>query len=453
MDQNPAIYPPTVPTPDHVLSILEVAKAARRNVLELIPQLAFKQPMVSGRTVARWHMVMDPDALERVFKTAVDDYPKSMVTKRILRPAIGDSLFIAEGAHWRWQRRAAAPVFSHRNLVSLSPFMTASAEAAVARIDAQAGGVADLYDEMVTATFDVICDVALSGKGALDRSGVHNSINRYMATVAKVSLLDILNLPTWIPRPAQIFFRGGVDQMQAMMDKVIAERVAKGPTETDLLDLMLAAHDPETDRSMTPEELRDNLLAFVVAGHETTALALAWSLYLCAFDQEVQDKARAEAQAAFGDGPATAEHLPNLQYTKQIIEEAMRLYPPAAFLSRTAQAPDTLGGREIRRGDTVILPIYALHRNRLIWDDPDRFDPDRFAPEAAKARHRYAYLPFGAGPRICIGMGFAVMEAQIILASLLARFRFTLTDAPPPEPVMVLTLRPKGGVKLRVERV
>ena len=199
---------------------------------------------------------------------------------------------------------------------------------------------------------------------------------------------------------------------------------------------------------MNTAELRDNLLTFIVAGHETTALTLAWALYLSAFDPAVQDRARAEAKAALGTRAATVADLAALPYCRQIVDEALRLYPPAAFLSRTARAHDTLCGREVRPGDTVMLPIYALHRNHALWPDPHRFDPGRFADP--KAVDRFAYLPFGGGPRICIGASFALQEAVIILATLLARFRFTPVPGRDPKPVLILTLRPEGGVWLNV---
>ncbi|MBY8977673.1 cytochrome P450 [Rhodobacteraceae bacterium NNCM2] len=445
------VTPPLIDPPHKPLSIPQVVRAARRNLIEIIPGLAYQQPMVSGRTVARWHMLQDPGGLEYVLKDNVENYPKSAVTLRLLRPAIGDSLFNAEGAHWRWQRRAAAPVFQHRNLIALSPFMTGAAERTVRRLEAAAGGKADLYTEMVTATFDVISDVAMSGDKAIDHGAVSRSVTGYIETIGRVSLFDVLALPDWIPRPAHLMNRGGINQMQQMMDRVIAERT-NAPRRDDLMSLMLEASDPETGRAMTAEELRDNMLAFLVAGHETTALALAWSIYLTALDPKVQDRLAEEARAACGDGPATAEELPKLGYHRQVIEEAMRLYPPAGMLSRDARAGDEICGREIRKGDTVILPIYALHRHRLWWENADQFDPENFAPARVKARNRYLWLPFGAGPRICIGMNFAIIEAQIILASLMARFRFTPIATEVPIPQMVMTLRPTGGVKLQVER-
>lgn len=446
-----AITPPLIQPPRKPLSIPQVVRAASRNLLEIIPGLAFQQPIISGRTIARWHMVMDPEALERVLKDNLDNYPKSDVTLRLLRPAIGESLFVAEGAHWRWQRRAAAPVFQHRNLVTLAPFMTEAANRTLIRLEAAAGHEADLYQEMVTATFDVISDVAMSGDKAIDRRAVSASVTDYIETVGRVSLLDVLAVPTWVPRPAALFHRPGTEQMQQMMDRVIAER-ARAPRRDDLMSLMLEAEDPETKRSMTPEELRDNMLAFLVAGHETTALALAWSIYLAACDTGVQTRLAEEARAACGAGPAEIGHLDKLTYTRQVIDEAMRLYPPAGMLSRTARGADELCGRKVTKGETVILPIYALHRHRLWWENADQFNPENFDPAKAKARNRYLYLPFGAGPRICIGMNFALIEAQIILASLMARYRFTPLPGKVPVPEMVMTLRPAGGVRLAVAR-
>lgn len=449
-----AVTPPKVDVTHRPLGIGETARKARRNVLEILPGLIFRQPMVSGRMIKRWHMVADPDALEHILKTRVDDYPKSPVTKRLLQPAIGESLFNADGAHWRWQRRAAAPVFQHRHLMALAPTMSEAAARAVDRVGAEAartGGVAEMYEQMIAATFDVICDVAMSGREVLDRDAVSRSINEYIETVGRISMLDILGVPTWVPRPATILRRRSTSVMREMMDKVIAERAGREPGD-DLLDLMRGATDPDTGRQMTAEELRDNMLAFIVAGHETTALALSWSIYLLALDPTAQDRAREEARAAIVDGPAEGAHLDRLTYCGQVIDEALRLYPPAAFLARIALAPDKLCGRPILREDIVMLPIYALHRHEALWEAPDEFRPDRFAPAAKRAIHRYQYLPFGAGPRICIGMGFAQMEAKLILASLLVKWRFT-PDGPPPTPAMNLTLRPQGGVNVKVEAV
>ncbi|ESW60669.1 MAG: cytochrome P450 [Rhodobacter sp. CACIA14H1] len=444
--------PVRVPLALEPMGILGSLRAGRRNVLELIPEIATYAPIISNYAGKPWHMLLDPDALRRVLRDRVEDYPKSDVTKLILGPGIGKSMFVAEGQEWLWQRRTAAPVFSHRNVANLAPVMTAAAERAAERFDAATGRAADAFEEMVTATFEVISDVTFSGNDEFDRNAVHRAIDAYISQTAKVSLLDILGAPPWVPRPSRLLSGPGLRDMKRMADATIDRRRAAGPDKPmpDLLDLLMAGEDPKSGRRMTTEELRDNLLTFIVAGHETTALTLAWALYLCAFDPSVQDRARAEAQSVLGTRAATAADVPRLPYIRQIIDETLRLYPPAAFLSRTAQADDELCGREVRRGHTVILPIYALHRHRKLWSDPDSFDPDRFAP--GHQTDRFAFLPFGDGPRICIGANFALQEAVIILSTLLARFRFTAIPGKAPKPVMILTLRPEGGVWLRIDR-
>ena len=447
-----AQLPVHVPLVTEPMGIWQSLKAARHNLLSIIPQIATRQPMVSGRTGKRWHMVMDPDAIRRMLLENLDNYPKSIVTKNLLRPAIGDSLFIAEGAHWRWQRRAAAPVFSHRNVMNLAPIMSAAAERSHDRIAAAGPRAVNMAEDMVRTTFDVISEVTFSGDDGFDGQAVHRSIDAYIAEAGKISLFDILGFPDWVPRPGRMMTGKAVAQMKHVADEAVEARRARGGKGVpDLLDLLLAGEDPETRRRMNTAELRDNLLTFIVAGHETTALTLAWSLYLCAFDPEVQDRARTEAQSVLQGRSATGEDVARLPFIRMIADEALRLYPPAAMISRTAQAADTLCGREVRPGDTVIIPIYALHRNALLWEDADAFRPDRFADR--KAIERYAYLPFGDGPRICIGASFALQEVVIILATLLSRFRFTRIKGRDPDPVMIITLRPEGGVWLEATPV
>ncbi|MBO9479781.1 cytochrome P450 [Shimia sp. R11_0] len=429
------------------LGLFGSLKAARSNLLNILPEIAVRQPMVSGRTGLRWHMVMDPGAIRRMLLTKVEDYPKSKATKNILRPAIGDSLFIAEGAHWRWQRRAAAPVFTHRNIANLAPTMAAAADRAADRIAAAGPRAVDLLEEMVATTFDVISEVTFSGDGSFDSDGVHRAIDAYIAEAGKISLFDMLGVPDWVPRPGRIMSGHAVSDMKKVADAAIEARRQRGSKDLpDLLDLLLTGEDPETKKRMNTAELRDNLLTFIVAGHETTALTLAWALYLCAFDQEVQSKARAEIASICGNAPITGAHVARLPYLRQIVDETLRLYPPAGIISRTAQKADILCAREIRPGDTVMIPIYALGRHHQLWDNPDSFDPDRF--EDRKSIDRYAYLPFGDGPRICIGASFAIQEAVIILATLLRQFQFEEVTGRPPKPVMILTLRPEGGVWL-----
>ncbi|MEM9754591.1 MAG: cytochrome P450 [Pseudomonadota bacterium] len=432
--------------PRQPLGLIESYFAARRNVLEIIPEAALYEDVIAGRTgPQRWMMVMAPKAIRRVLLEAVEDYPKSEATKSILRPAIGNSMFIAEGDEWRWQRRAAAPAFAARKVSALIPIMAAAADAAAERIGPAAGKRAvNVHDEMVAATLDVIADVTFGEQGVIDKTGVTRSMEVYIDQAARISFLDVLGLPDWVPRPARTAAAAGLAEMQAAADAAIARRRRDGPRVVpDLLDLMRGAKDAETGREIGDAELRENLLTFIAAGHETTAVTLAWALYLMAAHPEMQDRAAAEAASALD--ALRAGEPDAAPFVRQVVEETLRLYPPGAFLSRTARAEDSLAGAEVRPGDTVMIPVYALHRHRKLWSDPDAFFPDRFADSRPQ---RYSYLPFSDGPRICIGARFALQEAVVVLATLLSRFRFTPVKGRAPKPVMILSLRPEGGVWL-----
>jgi cytochrome P450 len=413
------------------LSRLETALAARRNVLELIPALSYNQGIVSGEMLMRWHMLADPAGMKRVMLDNLSNYPKSEIMKRMLRPAIGGSLFNAEGADWRWQRRAVAPVFTHRNVLALAPAMTATAARATERLKA-CGGRAELVNQMLTTTFDVICDVALSGREHFDSHTFGAAITDYFRTAGRASLLDFLGFPEWFPRPGELLASRSVATMHEMVGAAIeARRKDAAPPADDLLAYMLAAQDPETGQRMSPQELIHNMQFFIVAGHETTALALAWSLYLLAHAPNEQDKAREQARNVLNGRPAEATDLAALPLIRQVLEE------------------DELCGRIMRPNDIIFLAVWALHRSRLFWDRPELFRPARFADDANEVRDKYQYLPFGAGPRVCVGADFAMMQAQIILATLVANFHFRPT-APAPHPVMMMTVRPEPGVYLEV---
>ncbi len=448
--------PVSVPAPAKPLGFWGSYRAARRNVLEVVPEAAYREPIVTGGRGAGWIMVMDPPWIEHVLRTNEANYPRSAAAMRILKPREGDNLLTADAATRRWQRRAMAPVFQMRNLQGLAPAMTRAAESAAARIARGRTGTAmgtatvDVYPEMVAATCDVICDAALSSREVIRREEITASVTSFIDNIARISLLDALGAPRWIPRPSRLR-AARAPALDVLVDRVIGMRLKAGACDPpDMLDALIAARDAETGRAMDAVELRNNLLAFILAGHETTALALTWSLYLLAFDQDVQARARAEAQEVLGERAATAADLERLGYVRQVIEEALRLYPPAALLRRGTAADDSIAGRPVKAGTLVMLPIYALHRHALIWDRPNAFDPDRFAPEATRKRHRFHYLPFGAGSRACIGATFAMLEAEIILATLLARFSFSLPSGFRPRPRMWLTLRPAGGMPLCV---
>lgn len=444
--------PVEAPLHNRRLNRIETAFVARRNVLEIIPALAYRQPIVSGEMLIRWHMLADPGGLKRVLLDNLKNYPKSEIMRRMLRPAIGESLFNADGADWKWQRQAVAPIFTHRNVVALAPAMSATAERACERLAACAGRT-ELVGEMLTATFDVICDVALSGREHFDSHTFGDAITRYFQTAGRASLLDFLGFPDWFPRPGEWLAGSSVRTMHQMVAQAIEARRGRATgLADDLLDRMLAAQDPETGRRMTPEDLVHNMQFFIVAGHETTALAISWALYLLANIPEYQDRARAEAVAQLNGRVADADDLDAMPFIEQILEEAMRLYPPVGLLARTVLEEDELCGRIMRPNDTIFLPIWALHRHAMWWDTPNAFDPDKFSPSNRARRDKYQYLPFGAGPRVCVGANFAMMQAQIILATLVQRFRFA-PSLPAPRPIMTMTVRPEPGIFLSLEPV
>ncbi len=447
---NTEFIPASVPPADRMLGIFASLRAVRRNVLSILPPIAYSQPIVTGKTgPARWHMVQGPEGMRRIFLDNAANYPKSEVMIRMLRPAAGQSIFIAEGADWLWQRHAIAPVFSARNVASLAPVMTETANRAADRLASSESPVG-MVSQMLNATFDVICDVALSGRDHFDAAVYGAAITRYMQTVGRASLFDFLRLPPWFPRPAELVGMAPVRTMQRMVTAAIEERRYSGPRpNSDLLDFMLAAEDAETGRKMTQRNLVHNMQFFIVAGHETTALALSWALYLLANYPETQDAAAAEAMAVRNGGSVGAEEVAQMPLVDAILHEALRLYPPVSFLARDTLQADTIYDREIRAGDTIFVNIYGLHRHQLYWKDPDLFDPGRFLPPQNSTRDRYVYIPFGAGPRICAGASFAMMQGAIILATLLTHFRFAPGGAEP-HPVMHMSLRPEPEVLLKV---
>ena len=443
-----SFIPVAAPVTSRPMSRIETALAARRNVLEIIPAVAYRQPIVSGEMLVRWHMLADPGGMRRVLLDNVGNYPKSEIMKRMLRPAIGESLFNAEGPEWKWQRQAVAPVFTHRNVRQLAPAMTATAQRAVTRLAKQ--GRAELVGEMLKATFDVICDVALSGREHFEARKFGDAITRYFQTAGRPSLLDFLGVPQWWPRPQLLLARHAVQTMHGMVAQAIEAR-RRQPGHDDLLDHMLAATDPETGRRMTPENLVHNMQFFIVAGHETTALAISWTLYLLANVPELQERARSEARAVLTGRAAGPDDIAAMPYIEQVLDEAMRLYPPVGLLARNVTKEDELCGRVMRPGDILFLPIWALHRHELWWERPNEFDPERFAGTARAGRDKFQYLPFGAGPRACVGANFAMMQAQIILSTLLQHYRFR-PSKPAPTPTMSMTVRPEPGVFLMVEK-
>ncbi|ACA20913.1 cytochrome P450 [Methylobacterium sp. 4-46] len=439
--------------PEAPLAPLRYIRTVVRNPVETWPRAVYRDRVYQSTFLGRATLfVMDPGLVRTVLVDRAESFEKSEVLRRSLSPALGDAILTADGARWRWQRRAAAPIFRNERILGFLPAMIAAAERTREALKGLPPGTeADLAQVMMRTTFDIIAATMLSSHGRIDVARVERGITDYLESTSWIFALTLLRAPAWMPFPGRRRSEAARTYLRDELLRLVAEGRAGGVEgRDDLLSLLVAARDPESGRAMDDRDVADNLLTFVTAGHETTALALAWTLYLLALHPAIEARVVAEVEAVTGGGPLAPHHVEALGFTRQAIQEAMRLYPPAPVLVRAALEEVDVGGHRIGPGTPVTVPIYAIHRHALLWDEPDRFDPDRFAPEAAKARDRYAYLPFGAGPRICIGMSFALMEAVAILAVLIRDLRFALRPGFVPTLKQRITLRPAEGMPMRV---
>jgi cytochrome P450 len=454
-DVKPSPFvPQTVAAPPAPLGTWEAAAALIRNPIEVWHDGLFDLPARRFDFLGGDYLqVMDPVLMQTVLLDEAASFRKAPIQQRIIRPGVGQGLLVVEDETWRFQRRAASPAFRYEAMKAIVPTMAAAGEAAANRIlksaDSPAG--VDVMPEMTRATFEVIAATLLGGEDpSFDQEAVAQSVTEYIETIGAVDILDLLGAPDWVPRLARLKGQSAVRALREAADAALARRRASGELGQDLLGQMLKARDPETGEGLNDVELRDNIVTFIAAGHETTALALTWALYLIAGDEAAQERLAAEARAVAGDGPITAEHLERLPFHEQVLKESMRLYPPAVLLQRQAIRPVRVGENQLEIGSEVMCLIYVMHRSRRLWENPERFDPDRFSPERSEGRHRFAFMPFGGGPRICIGMKFAYMEAAAILAALVRRLRFELVPGQIVTPRMRVTLRPEGGMPLLV---
>ncbi len=434
-------------------SPLQVLPALVRDPLQALPPEVYHEPLVYSKVAGRERvLITDPALIHETLVRNADALSKGEDVRRALGPALGQGLLTADGAHWRWQRQSVAPAFRHEKLVGLLPAMISAAERTRDRwLAPEAGATLDIGHEMMRTTFDIIVETMMSGPGGIDVARVEQGITDYLKPTGWVFALSILDAPDWLPYPGRRKAMEAAAYLRSAIIHMIAERRRGAEVREDLVGLLLAAADPESGRTMSDEEIADNLLTFVTAGHETTALGLAWTFLLLAHHPEHEARVIAEIDEVTGGGAVRPDHVSRLAYTRQVFSEAMRLYPPAPIITRTAVQPFSLSGLMVPEGTVVIVPIHAVHHHASIWENPERFDPERFAPERAKARHRYAYMPFGAGPRICIGSAFATMEAVAILAVLLQAVRLRSPSDEMPKPRMKVTLRPRQEPQMLIE--
>jgi cytochrome P450 len=441
--------PPHPPKPTRLRSQPEAFFVLRRNPLELWGAPAYEVPIAKGSFLGRRQMMLNaPDAIRHVLVTNAANYRRNEASRQVLRPILGEGLFLAEGEAWRHQRRTIAPALAPRTMPLLATHVVAACKDAEATLAALCYRPVELLPHIQRLTLDIagrsMFSIEMDGFGAELRA----LITEYGLTYAQPGLLDLLmpgRVPSTLSR-GRARFR---EKWLAFLDRVIATRAAL-PTEADrprdLYDLLAAAREPETGAAFSHAQLRDEISTMILAGHETTAVTLFWSLYLAALYPEAQDKIAAEARATELEGAASLEHLPA---TRAHIDEALRLYPPAFMLVREAIAADEVAGRPVAPGTIVVISPWVLHRHRMLWTNPDGFDPTRFLPGAPPV-DRFAYMPFGAGPRICVGASFALTEAVLVLARLLARFRVRLCGNGAVMPRALVTTQPDRVVRFEL---
>jgi len=450
---------PAAPVPRaRPVSFLRVLWELRQNPIAAFGEGAYRLPLVHLTSRIRdFILVNEPGAIRHVLLDNAANYIKSDQVQRLTRPALGNGLLNAEGASWRFQRRTAAPMFQLRHVESFAPAMSAAAASMLSRWDALCDGATiDVADEMMRLAYDIISRTVFSGDVTMDYARMSKALLTYLETLGRIDMLGLLGLPRWVPTPdrlrAQPALRYFRREMEALIErrKALLERDAAS-APNDLLTLLLTAHDPEGGTLFSAREVFDNVMTFVFAGHETTANALAWTLYLLSQFRDADARLASEA-VGVDEAALAAGALPELPFTSAVLEEAMRLYPPAPFISREAVAADVVGHVAIRPRTSVLISTWILHRHRLLWERADEFDPARFLAPQRDSIPRFAYLPFGAGPRICIGMRFAMQEAMIVLTAVARRFRLELVEEHAVEPLARITLRPKGGLKMRLYR-
>jgi cytochrome P450 len=443
--------PPKISPVAGPLSKLGLLRVVVRNPVASVPTPAYEEARIRttlrGRDV---YSLMAPDLVETVLVQRYEDFSKSPIDARIFEPVVGRSLLTAEGQDWRWQRRLAAPAFRQTALASYLPVMRRPFEALASRWGS-APGPHEVDEAMRQATLNVICGAFFSDFSQPDARRVSQLVAQYVAPVPWIIAYVLLGLPSFAPHPGKLRMRRAATEGRDLIRSFIASRRGRRLDSPDLAQVLLDAKDPETGRALSDEDLLDMFMTLLAAGHETSANALIWSLYCLAAQPERQEALSSQVRAVVGDGPVEMVHLEALGEVRCFLEETMRLFPPVPRLARLALRDCQVGGDLIRAGSLVFIPIYTIHRHRTLWHAPDVFDPARFQDAAARVRPRCAFLPFGAGPRICIGAGFALMEMIVGLATLLNRLKIQLGSPVPPRPIHRITLRPEYPLVLGFE--
>lgn len=448
----PGLYPPSITPPEKPLGFLRFISQFVVNPLRGLPRQVYEDDLtlywpVKGLTVL-W--VCSPRLVEELLVGDASNLSKSHMAKQVFADTLGDGVLTSEGALWRWQRRVMAPLFRHSEILSYVPTIAQVGEEQLAQWRQSISGSQPIDEHMTSATFTVIMRTMLVGGDRAEGEAIMRAGSDYLSRVSWEMMHALLHLPKWVPHPASRQMRRAAQAMRTALSDIIDRRRRSADDGTDLLARLLNARHPVTGEPMTHDQLINNLSTLLEAGHETTAKALTWTLYLLARAPEWQQSVRDEVVRVAGNMSISAEHIDKLVLTTCVLKEAMRLYPPVPVIARESSESLQVDGVTVAAGTQIVVPIFAIHRHRKYWDDPDRFDPDRFLPEREATVPRTQFMPFGAGPRICIGQSFAMIEAVTLLATFVRGARFEWDGVHSPEPVSRITLRPKGGMPLTV---
>lgn len=454
MTDAPAPLPPKPAARPDKVSLWRYMRLFRKDILSVQPAKLYRAWMAEFRTpFFRSYLINDPKLIKQVLSEDPDAFPKSDRISAGLRPLLGNSVFLTNGEVWKRQRRIIDPAFEGGRLRDTFPGILAAADAGVARLETMADGTPQ---EIEAITSHIAADVIFRTLFSIEiqdetAQEVFHAFRAYQRTQPILNLAAFVRGPAWTPR----FFRSETRQTAATIRRLITKltkdrlaMIAAGNAPDDLATKILTAKDPVTGETLGLDEIVDQVAIFFLAGHETSASALAWGLYLLAQNPAWQDRIAAEGQGY--DGAFAG--LSGLKDTRDVFRETLRLYPPVPMMVRETSKPEVFRGRAIKTGAQVVLSPWHLHRHSRLWDEPDAFDPARFDTENGKAGLRDAYMPFSAGPRICTGAGFALIEGVVLLARLLRAYKFATTETHVPVPVAHLTVRARDGIWLRITK-
>ena len=402
-----------------------------------------------GRGSYSSYFVVHPDYVKHVLQDKVRNYPKKNRFNDMLKPLTGEGLLTSDGEVWRRSRRLSQPAFHRQRLAGFATGMTDATQAMLARWAplAKRGQALDVSQEMQRVTLSIVGTALFSADIGADSDEMGRAVTRLFEHFNH-RFRHPLSWPESVPTPRNRRFHTAIATIDSVSYRLIAERRKAATDSGDLLSMLIAARDEETGQGLNDRQIRDEVGTFLGAGHETTAVTLAWVWYLLSKHPSVERQVHAEVDAVLGGRTPTVEDIPRLAYTRLVIQETLRLYPPAWGMSRGIADNDEIDGYPIPAGALMVLSPYVTHRHPAFWDNPEGFEPERFTPERVAERPRYAYFPFGGGPRQCIGNEFALMEAQLIVAMVVQRYRLQLVPGQHIEPDPIFTLRPSSGVQV-----